>query len=535
MAGTDRLYPEIGTYDLEPPQVPASAGGSGEEEAGVCDALVMWDDESDACPSHEAAPIIFEKGTRDPPPKVFKEERLDVVHYSEFSDEMATEKEFGENNYDSFPSCEQTGIIWVPPSVPPMPKHDHDEWQKGFGYNSPCFPEEEYKWDIDEENLEMTMWDVLSEMVVAGKDKILSIASFDLGMYGTSMISDFCLEETLKDKAQTLKDVSAGSEHALLETELTKWLPDSASTSCMLCGARFHPIICARHHCRFCGGIFCGGCSKGRSLMPPKFMNSDPQRVCDVCGVRLECIQPYLMNRFSRACQLPTQDLTDLSTLRSWINTPWAVRMEYEIYKAANSIHGYCKVGELKPEKSIPDSILRQAKGLAIITEVKVGVMLTYKIGTGLVVARRGDGSWSPPSAISTCGLGYGVQAGGELADYIIVLRNKDAIKTFSGNAHMSIGAGVSASAGHFGRVAEADFRAGDGGYAACYTYSCSKGAFVGCALNGSVVSTRDSVNARFYGGPIKASEILLGSLPKPPVAATLYKALSILFDKIEK
>jgi lipid-binding SYLF domain-containing protein len=68
------------------------------------------------------------------------------------------------------------------------------------------------------------------------------------------------------------------------------------------------------------------------------------------------------------------------------------------------------QVGELKPEKSIPDSILRQAKGLAIITEVKVGMMLTYKIGTGLVVAQRGDGSWSPPSAISTCGLGYGVQ-----------------------------------------------------------------------------------------------------------------------------
>ena len=60
-------------------------------------------------------------------------------------------------------------------------------------------------------------------------------------------------------------------------------------------------------------------------------------------------------------------------------------------------------------------------------------------------------------------------------------------------------------------------------------------GAFVGCALNGSVVSTRDSVNARFYGDPIKASEILLGSLPKPPAAATLYKALSVLFDKINK
>lgn len=62
------------------------------------------------------------------------------------------------------------------------------------------------------------------------------------------------------------------------------------------------------------------------------------------------------------------------------------------------------------------------------------------------------------------------------MTDFIIVLRNKDAIKTFSGDAHLSFGAGVSAAAGIVGRTAEADLRAGDGGYAACYTYSCSKG-----------------------------------------------------------
>lgn len=62
------------------------------------------------------------------------------------------------------------------------------------------------------------------------------------------------------------------------------------------------------------------------------------------------------------------------------------------------------------PEEKIPDAILRQAKGLAIITVAKVGVMVTYNIGTGLVVARREDGSWSPPSAISTFGVGWGAQ-----------------------------------------------------------------------------------------------------------------------------
>jgi SH3 domain-containing YSC84-like protein 1 len=64
----------------------------------------------------------------------------------------------------------------------------------------------------------------------------------------------------------------------------------------------------------------------------------------------------------------------------------------------------------MKPEKSIPDSILKRAKGLAIITVANVGMMVTYKIGTGLVIARREDGSWSAPSAVSTLGIGWGAQ-----------------------------------------------------------------------------------------------------------------------------
>lgn len=36
--------------------------------------------------------------------------------------------------------------------------------------------------------------------------------------------------------------------------------------------------------------------------------------------------------------------------------------------------------------------------------------MVTYNIGTGLVIARRDDGSWSPPSAISSFGMGWGAQ-----------------------------------------------------------------------------------------------------------------------------
>lgn len=68
------------------------------------------------------------------------------------------------------------------------------------------------------------------------------------------------------------------------------------------------------------------------------------------------------------------------------------------------------QAARLNPERSIPHSILKGARGLAIITIAKVGALLTYKFGTGLVIARRFDGSWSAPSAITSVGLGWGVQ-----------------------------------------------------------------------------------------------------------------------------
>ncbi|KAM4100997.1 hypothetical protein ACJW30_05G110900 [Castanea mollissima] len=432
--------------------------------------------------------------------------------------------------YDS-PLSEDTGV-WIPVSVPPMLESDHEEWAKGFYSNGGYFPEGDMGWgQCLEEEKQLTMWDVIKEMLLVARGKVSALASGDIHRCTFSLVSNHILEQAWNEIAQTLTEANFGNVREILEAEPPKWLPDSAASACMLCGVRFHPIICSRHHCRFCGGIFCGECTKGRSLLPTKFRVGDPQRVCDVCCVRIESVQPYLMDQVSRAAQLPTHDLTDLSTLRSWVNFPWGQSMEYEIYKAANTIRKYNTV----PEKKIPDAILRQAKGLAIITVVKVGMMVTYNIGTGLVVARREDGSWSPPSAISTFGMGWGAQAGGELTDFIIVLRTTDAVKTFSGNVHLSIGAGLSAAVGNEGRAAEADLRAGDGGYAACYTYSCSKGAFVGCSFEGSLVTTRTKENSRFYGSQsLNALDILLGSLPRPPAAAILYNALADIYQKFE-
>ncbi|KAG2293004.1 hypothetical protein Bca52824_039673 [Brassica carinata] len=317
----------------------------------------------------------------------------------------------------------------------------------------------------------------------------------------------------------------------LLEAEPPHWLPDSSTTTCMHCSSPFTAITCGRHHCRFCGGIFCRNCSRGRCLMPTRFRERNPQRVCDSCYERLDPLQGVLINSISNAVQVAKHDVVDWTCTRGWLNLPIGLSMEDEIYKASNTLRGYSQVARSDPEKSIPHALLSRAQGLAILTVAKAGAFLSYNLGTGLVISRRSDGSWSAPSALLSLGLGWGAQVGGELMDFIIVLHDLKAVKTFCSRMHFSLGAGCSAAAGPIGRVLEADLRAGDRGSGLCYTYSRCKGAFVGLSLEGNVVTTRRDTNVKFYGDPyLSTSDILLGMVDQPRAAQPLYTALKDLY-----
>ncbi|PKI58091.1 hypothetical protein CRG98_021518 [Punica granatum] len=238
--------------------------------------------------------------------------------------------------YDT-PLQEDTGF-WIPVSVPPMFKGGPGDLSTDCDTNGGYFPEGDLGWNsYIEEEKELTMWDIIVEMILAARGKVSSLAPTNCRF---SWMSDHLLEQAWQEMAQTLADASFENVKKILEAEPLQWVADSSASACMLCGVRFHPIMRSRsrHHCRFCGGVFCGECSRGRSLLPAKFRVGDPQRVCDVCCVKLECVQPYLMDQVSHAAQLQTQDLTDLSTLRSWVNFPWGQSMEHEIYKATNTI-----------------------------------------------------------------------------------------------------------------------------------------------------------------------------------------------------
>lgn len=173
------------------------------------------------------------------------------------------------------------------------------------------------------------------------------------------------------------------------------------------------------------------------------------------------------------------------------------------------------------PEKGIPARVLRRARGLAILSVVKVGFGVSGKGGQGVVVARTGRG-WSGPSFVGTGGAGWGPQIGAQITDFVFVLNSNAAVRAFSRDGNVTLGVDASAAAGPVGRNAQASVTP----TAAIYTYSRSKGLFAGASIEGAVIATQKTANTRYYGRPVRANDILTGRVAAPARARNLRAAL---------
>ena len=120
-------------------------------------------------------------------------------------------------------------------------------------------------------------------------------------------------------------------------------------------------------------------------------------------------------------------------------------------------------------------SLLFTFVGLAVFQVVKAGFVFSGKAGSGLVIARLPDGSWSAPSCIATGGVGWGLQIGADITDFVIVLNSEDAVRAFSMGGNVTIGGNISASAGPIGTGGSV--QASLAHPAPMFSYSKSKGA----------------------------------------------------------
>ncbi len=195
-----------------------------------------------------------------------------------------------------------------------------------------------------------------------------------------------------------------------------------------------------------------------------------------------------------------------------------AAEMQNDVNQAVAIIERFRRI----PERSIPPAVLRDARGLAILTVFKAGFIFSGRGGTGVIVART-RGGWSGPSAIGTAGAGFGLQAGAQVTEFVFVLNTPEAVRAFARGGNIQLGADVSVAAGPVGRTIEAGITP----VAAVYAYSLSQGLFGGISLEGTVITTRNEANAHYYGRYVTPARILSGRLRAPAGARRLKRVLS--------
>jgi lipid-binding SYLF domain-containing protein len=140
------------------------------------------------------------------------------------------------------------------------------------------------------------------------------------------------------------------------------------------------------------------------------------------------------------------------------------------------------------PLKGIPPALFKDAQGIAIIPGViKAGFLIGGRYGRGVFLVREKGDSWSPPTFISITGGSFGLQAGAQSTDLVLLFKTKAGVeRILKGKGKVTLGADLAVAAGPVGRQAEA---ATDAQLRAeIYSYSRSRGLFAGLALEGAAL-----------------------------------------------
>jgi lipid-binding SYLF domain-containing protein len=179
--------------------------------------------------------------------------------------------------------------------------------------------------------------------------------------------------------------------------------------------------------------------------------------------------------------------------------------------------------------ESIPKDLLDRAECVLVFPSVKkIAVGIGGSYGRGALVCRSGEayeGPWGAPAMFALEGGSIGFQLGGQATDFVLLVMNEGGARSVL-TSKVKLGADASAAAGPKGRTtgAATDIVM----RAEILTYSRARGLFAGVSLEGSTLRSDGDANAKLYGRPVSATEIVRqGAVPVPPAAKGLVDLLN--------
>lgn len=179
------------------------------------------------------------------------------------------------------------------------------------------------------------------------------------------------------------------------------------------------------------------------------------------------------------------------------------------------------------PDKGIPDDIAAKATCVAVIPGFKKGAFVVgAQYGQGVLSCRTRHG-WSAPVFIQMTGASFGLQAGGQETDLVLVAVNHDGFQHLLKDK-VKLGGDVAVAAGPVGRNSQASTT--ELANAALLSYSRSRGIFAGIDLTGDVVNQNKDDTREYYGKDLSYETILTGGVPVPSSSVHFVRTVAELF-----
>lgn len=154
--------------------------------------------------------------------------------------------------------------------------------------------------------------------------------------------------------------------------------------------------------------------------------------------------------------------------------------------------------------------------------------------GSGILIARLSNGSWSPPSALSVRSGGFGLVYGVDVYDCVCILNTQEAVDAYT-KSEISLGGNLAVTAGPL----SANTNTHGKEVQSVWTYTESHGLYGGLTVDGTVIKEKPAVNAEFYGQDVTAAQILRGEVKKqdgashwPAGSSQLIKVLELIEGK---
>jgi SH3 domain-containing YSC84-like protein 1 len=185
------------------------------------------------------------------------------------------------------------------------------------------------------------------------------------------------------------------------------------------------------------------------------------------------------------------------------------------------------------PNTGVPLELLRRSEGVILVPNMlNAGFVVGAKFGRGVFLVRDSKGRWGNPVLIDVAGGSFGLQAGAQATELLMVIRKQDTVtRLLAGKGKITLGVDAGVAAGPSGTAlgAETDIEL----RAEILSYARSRGLFAGASLGGARVWVNRSANGVYYDNFAATTyQVIEGdSVTVPLDAAKLKGTVTALID----